>query len=269
MEPRTLSKMLRAASALLIASGSVVAARAERLDTAPPAGGNSSAPFVDVPGFGRIQIPPGMQLINPGDAGRSDDDEDGQDLKPKSPLGRLPKSSAPVSPKPVPRKTPQQARAEALNALLGRLKEAADEAEAQAIAVRLSSLFSATPSDTIALLSSRAAAAEIANAQPVAEALFDDIVLLDPSWPEGFVRRARSRAARGDAQGAIEDLQTAIRLEPRRFDALAALGALKEEAGDKKAALDAYRRALALDPKQESWRKSEERLRFEVEGRDI
>ncbi|MFY9629415.1 MAG: tetratricopeptide repeat protein [Methylocystis sp.] len=58
-------------------------------------------------------------------------------------------------------------------------------------------------------------------------------------------------------------------MEPRRFDALAALGALLEEAGDKKAALETYRRGLALDPRQEKLQKSEDRLRLEVEGRDI
>jgi hypothetical protein len=48
-----------------------------------------------------------------------------------------------------------------------------------------------------------------------------------------------------------------------------ALGALKEEAGDKKGALVLYRRALALAPKLESLRRTEQRLRVEVEGRDI
>jgi tetratricopeptide (TPR) repeat protein len=112
-------------------------------------------------------------------------------------------------------------------------------------------------------------AAELGGAQLAAQALLDHVIALDPRWSEGFVRRARAKAARGDGAGAREDLEAALRLEPRRFDALALLGALFEEAGDKKGALDAYRRALALDPKQEALQKIEERLRLDVEGRDI
>ena len=54
-----------------------------------------------------------------------------------------------------------------------------------------------------------------------------------------------------------------------RFDALAAVGALSEELGDKKRALDAMRKSLAISPRQDALRKQEERLRLEVEGRDI
>ena len=69
--------------------------------------------------------------------------------------------------------------------------------------------------------------------------------------------------------GALADLETAARLEPKRFDALAALGALAEKAGEKKRALDAYRKALRIAPRNAGLRKDEERLRLEVEGRDI
>ncbi len=215
-------------------------------------------------------MPPGVHVFQPRGADRFTGDEEDRGAEEEAQRG-LPPSRSPTtaaSPK-APPKTPQQARAGALDALLGRLKIASDEAEAQAIADRILAVFATTSSDTIALLSSRAAAAAISGAQPVAEALLDDVIVLDPTWSEGFVRRARVRAERGDAGGAKEDLEAALRLEPKRFDAFSALGALREEAGDKKAALDAYRHALALDPMQEALQKSEERLRLDVEGRDI
>ncbi len=215
-------------------------------------------------------MPPGVQVFQPRGADRFTGDEEGRGAEEEPqrglPLSRSPRAAATPH---APPKTPQEARARALDALLGRLKNASDEPEAQAIATRVLAVFAATSSDTIALLSSRAAAAAISGAQPVAEALLDDVIVLDPNWSEGFVRRARIRAERGDAGGAREDLEAALRLEPRRFDAFSALGALHEEAGDKKAALDAYRRALALDPMQEALQKSEERLRLDIEGRDI
>jgi Flp pilus assembly protein TadD len=99
--------------------------------------------------------------------------------------------------------------------------------------------------------------------------LLDYVVALSPGWPEAFVRRARVSAAGGDVSGALADLETAARLEPKRFDALEALGALSEKAGEKKRALEAYRKALEIAPRNDALHKNEERLRIEVEGRDI
>jgi tetratricopeptide (TPR) repeat protein len=216
--------------------------------------------YLEIPGVGRIPMPPGAKVFQPRGAPPAGDDED--EIAP----------IAPITPKPAPRpppRSPEQARAAALDALLARLKTAQDEAEALAIGARAVAIFASAPSDTAALLANRATAAELGGAPAVAQALLDDVIALNPRWSEGFVRRAHARAARGDTAGAREDFEAALRLEPRRFDALVSLGALLEAAGDKKAALDAYRRALALDPKQQAVQKTEERLRLEVEGRDI
>jgi len=248
-------RILFAVAAISAVCGPVAAAPKED----PPVilqqdgGGN----YVEIPGVGRIPTPPGVKLFQPRGARKFGGDDD---------------EIAPVAPKPAPPaapKSPEQARAAALDDLLSRLKDAADEPEALAIGAKIRGLFASAPSETLALLSDRATAAELGGARLAAQALLDHVIALDPRWSEGFVRRARARAARGDGAGAREDLEAALRLEPRRFDALALLGALLEEAGDKKAALDAYRRALALDPKREALQKIEERLRLDVEGRDI
>jgi tetratricopeptide (TPR) repeat protein len=248
-------KMLFAAAAISAVCGPVAAAPNED----PPvisrrAGGEN---YIEIPGVGRIPTPPDAKVFQPRGAQRFGGDDD--EIAPVAPKS---------APPPAPR-TPEQARAAALDDLLARLKSAADEPEAAAISARIRDLFASAPSETVALLTDRAAAAELGGAQPVAQALLDNVIALDSRWSEGFVRRARARATLGDATGAREDLEAALRLEPRRFDALALLGGLFEEAGDKKAALGAYRRALALDPKQEALQKIEERLRLDVEGRDI
>ncbi len=111
--------------------------------------------------------------------------------------------------------------------------------------------------------------AEAAGAIHAARGLLDSVVLLEPAFAEGLVRRARVEIALGDLSGAAADLERAVRLEPRRFDAFSALGAAAESLGEKKRALEAYRRSLAIDPRQDGLRKTEERLRLEVEGRDI
>ena len=226
------------AVALLAASGAAAAAADE--------GG-----FIEIPGFGRIPLPPAL--------GRDDPEETGPREAPKKPARA----------EPVKKLTPAQAQAKMTDRLAARLKAASDSSEAEAVLALLRQAFANTPSDTSALIATRAATAEKAHATALALALLDRLVAVDPAWSEGFVQRAQLRLAEGDASGARADFEAALRLEPRRFDALMALGSLMEEAGDKKSALDAYRRALALAPKLEGLRRTEQRLRVEVEGREI
>lgn len=163
----------------------------------------------------------------------------------------------------------QSATEENVGALLDRLAHAQDDLESRHIAEALRRRWSQANSDTINLLIARAQAAETAGAAPLALDLLKYVVRLAPNWAEGFVRRAQARVALGDDAGARSDLETALRQEPRRFDALTMLSAVAERSGDKSQALAASRRALALQPMNEQLRKTEERLKIDVEGRDI
>jgi len=156
-----------------------------------------------------------------------------------------------------------------LDVLFRRLEAAQDDLQSRLARAAILSRLSHSNSDTVDLLAARAIAAEAAGAPDVARELLDYVVSLAPEWSDGFVRRARVRATAGEDFGAIADLEAAIRIEPRRFDALEMLGLVAERAGEKKQALDAYRRAQAIDPRNEDVRKNAERLRIEVEGRDI
>ena len=57
--------------------------------------------------------------------------------------------------------------------------------------------------------------------------------------------------------------------EPRHFGALAGLGLMLQDIGDDKDALDAYRKALAIDPHLENLPDVVKTLSEKVEGRDI
>lgn len=162
-----------------------------------------------------------------------------------------------------------RAAEDSVEQLLDRLANAGDDLESRHIADALLRRWSRANSDTIDLLAARAQAAEAAGATPLARQLLDYVITLAPNWADGYIRRARVRAASGDDAGALSDLETSLLKEPRRFDALAMQGALAERSGDKKQALAATRKALALQPMNEDLRKSEERLKIEVEGRDI
>lgn len=227
-------------------------------DPAPTLGEDDGGNFLFIPGIGKIPLPPGVRGYGPGN--------------PPDPQERLaPRRVGPgaANPRAEPPPSPEERQARDMSRLFDKLASAEDEREAQTAAAAILRRWSQSGSDTIDLLAARALAAEAAGAPKLAKALLDYVVALSPNWPEGFVRRARVMAAEGDVGGALADLETAARLEPKRFDALEALGTLAEKAGDKKRALDAFRKALALSPRNESVHKSEERLRIEVEGRDI
>lgn len=241
---------------LLLAWATSTIAQAQE-DAAPDAG-EGGGNFLFIPGIGRIPLPPGVRGFGPGNP---------QGL----PEGLAPRQYGPKSamPRPEPPKSPEQRQAEEMNRLFARLAEAEDEREAQSAAAAILRRWGQSGSDTVDLLAARALAAEAAGAPPLAKALLDYIVVLSPDWSEGFVRRARVLAAQGDEAAALADLEIAARLEPRRFDALEALGALAEKTGAKKRALDAYRKALAISPRNDALRRKEDRLRIQVEGRDI
>lgn len=69
---------------------------------------------------------------------------------------------------------------------------------------------------------------------------------------ESYRAYETGRAARlkGDARSAVEALQAAVRASPEFFLAWYNLGLAQEAAGDRRAAEEAYRKALALEPGQ-------------------
>ncbi|MBY6242988.1 hypothetical protein [Methylosinus sp. Sm6] len=214
---------------------------------APPAcAAETLEHYLDIPGLGRVPIPlpPGVTVFGP--------------------LRKPPPTPEP----PMDRDEPAP-RATGLDSLLGRLSEARSEEEAEALAQAIGRIWARSGSATADLLISRAAVAARASQPELALGLLDRIVTLEPGWPQALVARAEMRLTLGDAAGAERDLDAAVRLDPRRFDALGALGALRERAGEPERALDAYRRALALHPRREQWRRAAERLEQEVVGRDI
>ena len=160
-------------------------------------------------------------------------------------------------------------RTRGLDFLFGALKAAPDEASAKHVEARIWALWMQTPSDTAALLMMRAKAAMDAQQMDVALKLLDAVVKLRPDYVEGWNRRATLYYLKNDYAHSLEDIEQVLVREPRHFGALAGLGMIMQDIGDEKRALDAFRKALAVNPHLEKVPELVKSLTEKVEGRDI
>src|SRR6516225_2605131 len=160
-------------------------------------------------------------------------------------------------------------RLKSLDFLFGALKAAPDEASARHVESRIWAIWMQTPSDTAALLMLRARAAMEAQQMDVALKLLDAVIKLRPDYIEGWNRRATLYYLQNDYARSLADIAQVLSREPRHFGALAGLGMIMQDLGDEKRALEAFRKALAVNPHLEKVPELVKQLTEKVEGRDI
>lgn len=156
-----------------------------------------------------------------------------------------------------------------LDDLFARLKASADPAEAKGVARLIERRLDRSGSATADLLTARARQAMTGHDFPLAAELMDRVTALEPTWAEGWNRRATVFWLLSDKDDALADLQRALVLEPRHFEAWAALGRIYESLEDKTRALSAFRRAQTLYPKMDRIQEAIDRLAPDVDGRDL
>ena len=156
-----------------------------------------------------------------------------------------------------------------LDTLFEALKIAPDAESAKAIEERIWSVWMASGSDTCNLLMGRMKAAADEKDYDLAIKLLDAIIELKPGYTEAWNRRATLYFMQKDYGHALADIREVLVREPRHFGALSGLGMILQEIGDDKDALDAYRKALAIDPHLENVPAVVKTLTDKVEGRDI
>ena len=177
------------------------------------------------------------------------------------------KKKLPDAPAKLPKVPADKARG--LDFLFGALRAAPDEASAKHVEARIWAIWLQTPSDTVALFMTRAKAAMDAQNPDVALKLLDAVVRLRPDYVEGWNRRATLYYLRSDYAHSLADIEQVLAREPRHFGALAGLGMIMQDLGDEKRALDAFRRALAVNPHLDKVPELVKTLTEKVEGRDI
>src|SRR5215211_6470066 len=177
------------------------------------------------------------------------------------------KKKLPEAPSKLPKVGADRTRG--LDFLFGALKAAPDEASARHVEARIWALWMQTPSDTAALLMLRAKTAMEAKKVDIALKLLDAVVKLRPDYIEAWNRRATLYYLKNDYTRSLEDIRQVLNREPRHFGALAGLGMIMQELGDEKRALEAFRKALAINPHLEKVPELVKTLTEKVEGRDI
>ena len=103
----------------------------------------------------------------------------------------------------------------------------------------------------------------------LAVTLLNTVVELAPDYAEGWNRRAYVHYLRKDVGLAMGDLRRVLALDPSHFKALDGIAQVMRESGDRKAALEAYRRLSTIHPHWDGAAEALEALEREVEGQGI
>lgn len=156
-----------------------------------------------------------------------------------------------------------------LDDLFRRLKEAKNPQEAKSLATQIERRFARSGSDTVDLLAARANEVFSEGEAAIAIEIMDRAIVLKPDWAEAYHRRAIMFFAMDDWTRALADLNAALAREPRHFGALTGVGLVFQRLGDQKRAFAAYTKAYEINPSLESVKTILDRMRPDVEGRDI
>ncbi len=147
------------------------------------------------------------------------------------------------SPLPGPAEKPR-----VLGELYVQLAKAKDAEEAAPIITNIETLWRATGSPTVDLLIGRAERFTNDKDLGLALEILDATVAIAPEEAEAWYLRAKVQYAESKYDLALADLNRALERDPKHYRALEQLGLAYDALGKKPEALEAYRKALAINP---------------------
>jgi tetratricopeptide (TPR) repeat protein len=165
-------------------------------------------------------------------------------------------------------KTPAE-REKTLSDLYALLATADDEDSAKAVSEAIERVWQHSGSPTIDLLMERSAKALAAKNHDRALKFLNYVVELAPDFTEAWNRRAYVHFMKNDVDRALGDLRRTLALDPNHFKALEGLAQILREVGQKKGALQAFKKLLDVHPYWSGARQAIEELEREVEGQGI
>lgn len=156
-----------------------------------------------------------------------------------------------------------------LDTLFGKLQVAGEANSAQRIEMTIWRVWSESGSATVDLLMQQASKAMARRDDAKALLLLNNIIDQMPGFAEGWNKRATLYYMMGRMAESRADIERTLELEPRHFGALSGLGLVNIELGNEKAALEAYQRALKVNPHLSHAKAELKRLLKKVKGQGI
>jgi len=156
-----------------------------------------------------------------------------------------------------------------LDQLFVHLQDVETAAQARSVEQLIWNVWLESESPTLRLLMGRVAAAMGQQNFIAALKILDSVVAIAPNYAEGWNKRATVYFLLGQYEASMTDVERTLALEPRHFAALSGLGLIYTQLKDNAAALDAYERALTVNPHLMQARAEVKRLRRKVKGENI
>ncbi|MEL7481901.1 MAG: tetratricopeptide repeat protein [Pseudomonadota bacterium] len=146
------------------------------------------------------------------------------------------------------------------------LKSAETEQDAARAEADIVASWTDSGSGTVDLLMQRAGLAEQAGDMETARALYDRVVIIEPTFSEGWYRRAALFLRQENYPEALRDINETLIQEPRHFPAWTGLGHVLETLGSTEEALEAYEKALDIHPHLVPAKRAVTRLKRDTSG---
>ena len=174
--------------------------------------------------------------------------------------------AAPATPDVPAAPMTKQAR---LDKLFSDLKRERNEKAAERIAGNIWSEWFQSGSASIDLMMLWSQKAMDNQKFDVALDFLDQVVTLQPSYAEGWNRRATVHFMMKNYSKSMSDIDRTLQLEPRHFGALSGLAQIMALTGHKQSALEAWQKVLAIYPMMRSAQDQVATLSEELAGEGI
>ena len=174
-----------------------------------------------------------------------------------------------ASEKPAAAATTEAATGNRLDALFGQLKRERNEKAAERIASRISEEWNHSGSASIDLMMTWSQTAMEGKKFDVALDFLDQVVTMEPTYAEGWNRRATVHFMMQNYAKSMADISHTLQLEPRHFGALSGMGQIMKNTGREEHALKAWQRVLDIYPMMRSAQDEVATLSEELAGEGI
>ena len=170
---------------------------------------------------------------------------------------------------PVEQATPADKAENRLDELFADLKRERNEKAAERIAGQIWEEWFKSGSASVDLMMMWAQNAMEAQKYDVALDFLDEVITLQPTYAEGWNRRATLHFMMSNYGKSMSDIDHTLSLEPRHFGALSGMAQILKSTGKKEMALRAYHRVLEIYPMMRSAQNEVATLSEELAGEGI